>query len=277
MRTKYFLVALLLVLIGGCQKKSENTTTGNPSMSMSMTSSSSNATAMNFKKFHFLDFINSPAFAFPAPASLTDSAGNIVILTYNWVSIGEIEFKSTESEGAGEVDGSEIAFAGPYTIDLFSATPSAIGSSVIPSAQIQRIKFKLKKTDVLPSAAPSGLSGKSIYISGQVAGHAFSYSTTEESEVQISGPKSVALSQGKTLLLEVHSANIIKKINLSSINAATEISESNRVIVANPCPGIDSSATDLFTCFRKGIESESNLGRDDDGNFRLDGSDEVVK
>lgn len=277
MRSKYFLLPLLVILFGGCQKKSENTTTGNPSMSMAITSSSSNATAMIYKKFHFLDFINSPAFAYPAPASLTDSAGNIVILTYNWVTMGEIEFKPTENEGAGEVDGSEIAFAGPYTVDLFSASPSAIGSSVISSAQIQRVKFKLKKTDVLPPAAPSGLAGKSIFISGQVAGHAFSFSTTEESEVQIGGPKSVALSQSKTLLLEVHSANIIKKINLSSITAPVGISESNRVVVANPCPGIDSSATDLFTCFRKGIESESNLGRDDDGNYRLDGSDEVVK
>lgn len=66
-------------------------------------------------------------------------------------------------------------------------------------------------------------------------------------------------------------------MNLSAITATTNIDDSNRVSFTNPCPQIDNNSTDLFNCFYKGFEKESNIGQDDDGNFQLDPNEDKVK
>ena len=45
---------------------------------------------------------------------------------------------------------------------------------------------------------------------------------------------------------------------MSSITAPTDISAGTPIPTANPCPTIDPSAADLYTCFRKGLETEFN-------------------
>ena len=114
-------------------------------------------------------------------------------------------------------------------------------------------------------------------MSGQVNGQNFTFSTSGESEVQIAGPTALTPLSNKTMLLEFRAANLVKKINLSAITTTTNIGDSNRVNATNPCPGIDASAGDLFSCLLKGLETESNLGRDDDGNFRIDAIEQAVK
>jgi hypothetical protein len=155
---------------------------------------------------------------------------------------------------------------------MFSSAPQLLGFNIITVNQARRIKIKLIKTTTNPSGAPVGFLGKSIYISGQVNGQSFSFSTIDESEIQVAGPSAVTPVTNKAMLLELKTANLIKKINLSAITTATNIDDSNKVNVANPCPNIDASATDLFTCFRKGLESESNLGL-----FSVDGGMLSVK
>lgn len=272
-----FKIIMATVLFFGCSNKSGNTTTGNPLVGISVAGSASNATVFYKPKFKFLDLLVTPVYAFPPPSSLFDANGNTVLLQTYWLTIGEIEFKASETPDSGEVDGDDVKFKGPYTVDLFDTSPQVLEVSPLNVPDLRRIKLKLIKTSSLPAGAPAGLTGKSMYISGQVNGNSFSFSTVDESEVQVAGPQAVSPQNNKSFLLEFKTANLIKKINLSAITSGTNIDDSNRVPAVNPCPQIDNSASDLFTCFRKGLETESNLGRDDDGNFNLDSNEDSVK
>ncbi|MGZ3775908.1 MAG: hypothetical protein ACXVCN_19495 [Bdellovibrio sp.] len=276
---KFCTIFLYIVFLISCSNKSGNTTTGNPLVGLAITNSSSAATVQFIKKptlFCLLNWVLPSVFAFPAPNSMLDHAGNAVTVQSFWMNIGEIEFKTSETADAGEIDGTDIGFAGNYVIDLLSSSPQVIGYNTVTVSTIRRIKMKLTKTNSPSTTAPSGLNGNSIFIQGQVNGNQFVFSSTEESEFQVSGPQAVTAEANKNILLEFKAANLIKKIDFSSVNISTVISESNRVSVSNPCPQIDSSATDLYTCFRKGLESETNLGRDDNGDYKIDAGEEAV-
>tara|TARA_B110001454_G_scaffold219199_1_gene251751 strand:+ start:58181 stop:59017 length:837 start_codon:yes stop_codon:yes gene_type:complete len=278
MKLKTNLVFLIFIFGLSCQKKSQNTTTGNPSISAALTSSSTVSTVyFRHNPKHLIELLIPKLFAFPAPTSLTDSAGNSVQLNKNWITIGELEFKTAENVESGEETGSNVDFKGPYTVNLFSEAPTILGSNQVGIKEIRRIKMKLIRTSTLPEGAPSGLLNKSLYVEGTVNGHGFSFSTFDESESQISGATAVTPLENKTLLVELKVANLIKKMNLSIITSNNAIDDTNRVPASNPCPTIDPSASDLFTCFRKGFETESTLGLDEDGNFKLDPGEQQVK
>lgn len=255
----------------------KNTTTGNPMIGLALTGSSSASTAAYKFKFPLLNLLLKSSYAFPPPASILDAAGNSVTINSSWINIGQIEFKSTELPNGDEQISSDIDFQGPYIVDLLSLNPGVLSYNTISTSQVQRIKFKLMKTTTLPNNAPSGFLGNSIYFSGQINGHTFQFTTTEETEFQVGGPRSISPTSNSTLLMEIKTADLIRKIDLSSISATTQISDSNKVTATNPCPSIDISAADLYTCFRKGIENASNLGQDSDGNFHLDSNEETVK
>lgn len=269
-------VVVTLLTFISCQQKSDNTTTGNPFVSLAATSSANNATVAKFKP-SLLDFIMPKALAYPPPPTLLDAAGNTIVIQSVWVNFGKIEFKYDEIASGSEVDGDSIEFSGEYAVDLLSNTPASFVSGPISLSQLRRIKLKLIRLPILPIGAPTGFLNKSIYIQGTVNGNTFTYSTEDESFIEIAGPQIVSAISNSTLLLELQVANLIKKTNLSAIVTTTNISDINRVSVANPCNAIDTSASDLFTCFRKGIETESNLGRDDDGDFQLDPQEDKVK
>ena len=280
MKLKMFITLNSIIsatLLLSCSDKSGNTTTGNPLVGISVAGSASNATVFHKQKFKFLDFLITPVYAFPPPNSMFDSIGNSVTLQKYWISLGEIEFKATETPDAGEVDGEDVHLKGPYTVDLFSTSPQVLEMGLVNSVGLRRVKLKLIRTSSLPAGAPAELMGKSIYISGQVNGNTFSYTTTEESQAEVAGPQAVNPQNNKAFLLELRTANLIKKINLSAVSGTTNIDDSNRIPAVNPCPQIDNSASDLFTCFRKGLETEATVGRDDDGDFSLDSSEDVVK
>lgn len=275
MKNRILLTSLILMVSISCQK-SENTTTGNPFVSLAVTSSSANATVVKLRH-NMMDLLMPKAFAYPPPASLLDAVGNTVVIQSVWINIEKIEFKQLELADVGEVDGSDVEFQGPYSIDLLAASPVPIDAGRVSLGQLRRIKVKLARVAALPVGAPAGFLTKSIYISGTVNGNSFSYSTQDETVVEIAGPQLVSVVENSTLLLELQTANLIKKIDLSSINSTVNIEDSNRVPVAGPCTNIDASASDLFTCFRKGFETESNLGRDDDNDFQLDPEEDAVK
>ncbi|MBC7754382.1 MAG: hypothetical protein H7Z71_09110 [Moraxellaceae bacterium] len=269
-------LVILLLTCFGCQKGNENTTTGNPVVSLAATSSASNATVAQFKP-SLLDLILPKAVAYPAPAALLDSAGNTVSIQSVWVNFGQIEFKFDELHTGTEVNGDSVEFSGSHSIDLLSPAPTTFVSGPIKVTQIRRIKMKLIRTSILPAGAPSGLLNKSIYVQGTVNGNNFTYSTQDETEIEIAGPQIVSATENSTLLIELKIANLIKKTNLSAITGTTNINDNNRISYANPCHLINASASDLFTCFRSGIQTESNLGRDDDRNFQLDVGENSVK
>ncbi len=267
--------AFLVILASyGCQKLSENTTTGNPFVSVAITSSAANTTVV---KSSIWDLFLQKSYAYPPPASMPDAAGNVVIVNSVWINFGQIEFKFDQTATGSEVDGDSIEFQGVYAINMLSSSPQSFVSGNINIPLMRRVKLKLVKTVSLPSGAPSGFLGKSIFISGTVNGNAFTYSTQDETVIEIAGPTLLPAISNSTLLIELQIANLIKKTNLSAVTATTNIDSGNKVTVTNPCAAIESGASDLYTCFFKGLGKESNLGRDDDGDFVIDLEEASVK
>lgn len=261
------------VLATGCNQqsgsKSPGITTG-----LSMTGSGQPAVA-NARFHQLLNYVVPSAIAL-TPPMLVDSTNSPVSLSEAWVVIKEIEFEATEVAGGSEVDGDEVEFRGPYFVDLLSDAPVSFGEANVSLAGIRRIKMKLHEAESLPASAPVELTSKSILFKGTVGGIAFSYAADDSTELEIGGPNPVAPSYSQDLLVVIRMADLFKKIDLSSIVAPTDIHAGNRVNVANACPTIDPSANDLYTCFRKGLASEGNFGRDD-GDKDLDINDDTVK
>ncbi len=274
--SKLILVSFVLTLAIGCKDRSGSTTTGNPFVSFGMTSSSSVATVAKKLWQQLWVQMFSSAHALPPPGTMMDSATNTVVINNIWLTVGEVEFKSDEIAGGTEVDGSDIDFVGPYSIDMLEVNPPPLVSGRISVNALRRVKVKLVRTTILPTGAPAGFSNNSIFIAGTVNGFNFSYTTQDETVLEIAGPNLIAAVENSNLLLELRIANLIKRINLSAINANTAINDGNRIPVANACPNIDVSAADLFTCFRKGLQTESTIGRDDDGDDQLDVGEDSV-
>ena len=264
---------LMSALLISCNAQPSKSGGGVVTTGLTMTGSGAPAVAQsNLQKF-FSVFISSAVALSPPP--MVDSTNRVVSLSEAWVVIKEIEFESQELSGAEELDGNDVEFTGPFYVDLLSNAPISFGDAQIPETGLRRIKMKLHKDSNIPTSAPLGLANKSIYISGSVNSVAFTYAADDSTEFEIGGPNPVVPSSAKEMLVEIKTANIFKKINLSSITIATDISATNRVIVANPCPLIEASATDLYTCFRKGLSKEADFGNDD-GDFDLDENDESV-
>ncbi|MGE9745560.1 hypothetical protein [Bdellovibrio bacteriovorus] len=268
------------LLLTSCQQSSKGgTSTGNPLVSFKLTASSAPATlTAQSSRFRlpWLEFLLKPAMALPPPA-LQDSGGLVVTLSHAWIAVKEVEFKATEVAGQDEVDGDEISFEGPFVVDLLTSQPESFGQARIGTSTLRRIKMQLHNTDTLPAAAPAQMLNKSIYWNGTVNGHAFSISSREGYEYELGGSNGVSLSENSSILMSIQIANLFKKIDLSGISSDTVIDEQNRFAAVNPCPLIDASASDIYTCFTKGLESESNVGRDDDGDDDLGDSDDTVK
>ncbi len=265
-------IASIAILGIGCAKSSGSAV----STSLSMTGSSQPTSIANYKTQHpLLKFLSPAAVAF-APPAMNDSTGRVVALNKAWIVIKEVEFKMEEIAGATESNSSEIKFRGPYFVDLLSSIPAAFGTTEVPAGIYRRIKMKLEKDAALPAGAPAQLAGKSIYLEGTVSGVQISYAAADGTEFKISGPGGVSLNDTANMVVGIKIADLFKMINLSGISATTAISETNRVSGMNLCPLIDTSAADLFTCFRKGLEKAGKFGKDDNGNGEIEtGEDEV--
>lgn len=266
-----FCLALL-----GCQSNS-GTSTGNPLVSFKMTSSSEPTTVAFHRPSYvspWLYEILKPALALPPPV-LVDSTGLTINMNEAWIVVEKIEFKPTETAEASEVDGDDVSFTGPYIVDLLATNPESLGQARISTSVVRRIKMTLHNADTLPNTAPPALLGKSIYWTGTVNGNAFTISTAQGYQYELAGPNGVAVADNSNILMSIRIADLFKKIDLSAVTNGMDISESNRVTAANPCATIDASATDIYTCFIKGLETETNLGNDDDGDGELSGDDSV--
>lgn len=270
--TLWTLSAVVLSLGVGCKPSAENKQTVQTSLFMTG-SGSKNVVQSNTQKVLSL-FV--PSASALTPPLLLDATGLSVNLSDAWIVVQEVEFKTSQSATADESLHREIEFHGPYYIDLLSNAPNSFGTANIPVEGIRRIKMQLHAANSLPASAPAGLNGNSIYFAGSVNGVAFTFSSTDSTEFEIGGPNPVVPNSTSDLLTVIRTANLFEKINLSSLVSATDISAANRVPVVNPCPLIDASAADLYTCFRKGLSSEANFGNDN-GKKDLDASDETVR
>lgn len=276
-RNSFMVVLGASLLFYGCQSKSGGTSTGNPMVSFTFTGSSQTASvaiSRSLLQRAWNSFCPS-AFALPAP-TLSDSQGRTVTLSYFWATIGKVEFSTQETRTSEEVDGTEISFIGPFSIDMLASSPSSIGTARVTGLGIHRVKMKIEATSSAQPGAPQGLTGKSLYISGQISGIPFTFSSSDESEIEIAGPNAINPTEGSKVLLALKTTNLFKKIDMTAITSSTDISETNRVAFSNPCPLIVAGATDLYTCFRNGLTTESNLGIDD-GDNELRPNDPTVK
>ncbi len=262
----------LSLLMAGCNQSS-SPIAGGVTTGLTMTGSGQPAIAQTDMQKFFSLFV--PSAIALTPPLLIDSTSQTVNLNEAWIVIKEIEFESQEVSDGSEQDGNEVKFLGPYFVDLLSDAPISFGDAVVPVTGIRRVKMKLHEAESLPASVPVQLTSKSIYFSGTVSGVPFSYAADDSAELEIGGPNPVVPNTAQDMLIVIRMADLFKKIDLSSIVGATDIHAGNRVNVVNPCPLIDASATDLYTCFRKGLSSEGNFGNDD-GDKDLDINDETV-
>jgi len=257
---------MIFCLLISCQNN-KGTSTGNPVVSLNMTGSSQAALAHSYpQKKSIWDLVMGYAYAFSPPPSNLDSTNLAVSLLEFWISISEIELKYDEFSQPGEVNGNGVNFAGPYVVNLFSNSPSSVAALQVSQSSLRRLKYKTKNIFDLASGAPAGMLNSGIYLQGVVGGNNFIFQSKEQLVFEMAGPNLVTLSSGDHLLLQLQTANLIRKINLSTVLNNTTISESNRVLMTNPCPLIDPSAADIYTCFIKGLSAQTKVGKDD-GDF----------
>lgn len=206
-------------------------------------------------------------------SALADAAANDVMLSEAWIALQEIKVKAVASE---EEISEDHVIQGPLAINLLSDQPFSAEMSALSTNGYEALSMKFHKADIALEGAPPELIEHSIYLSGYVNGHAFSYIADDSTEFILAGTKNIQADQQSGFVVVFELANLISKINLSDITADTVISKDNKVISANACPEIDPSASDLFTCFEKGLKTEAEFGKHD-GDYDLDdASDETI-
>lgn len=192
-----------------------------------------------------------------------------------WISVKRVEFKSTQTAAAGEISGDSVSFDAPMAINSIASTVQSFGQARI-GASLRRLKMQLHNVEVLPFGAPVKLFGKSFFWKGTVGAKNFTFTTTEGYEYELAGPNVVILNENSNVLLSIQIANLFKKINMTNVMDGNVISPGFRVPATNPCPLINASAADIYTCFKDGLKSEANLGKDESNDGELAG-DTTIK
>jgi hypothetical protein len=274
----------VLVSFGCAQKKNESAEKTLYSTSFAMSgSTAATSIVKNYENpFQKLMSMILPSAIAGIPTSMTDSQSVGVTLTSAWIVVKEIQFKAAETANEETEDEAteEVEFNGPYFVNLASATAQVLDTKYIPSKVYKRIEMKLEAAESdsspnWPVGTPVGLSNKSMLIEGTYNGVNFSFSSHDGTEFKVSGAGGISPEEGQNLLMSIKFSDIIKKINLSALASSTDknISEENRIIFTDACPLIESGINDIYTCFRKGLESEADFGKDSDGSGELE-SDE---
>lgn len=272
----------------GCAAKKDDKSTTLYATSFAMSASSAPRTVAKLSPVEkFVEMLMPKAIA-GIPTNLVDSQNTSVTLSAAWIVVKEIEFKSAETVGEESEDESteEVKFRGPYFVNLTSATAQVLDTQSIPAKIIRRIEMKLEASENSsqadwPADAPAGLENKSMYVSGTFGSSntAFSYSSNDGAEFKVSGAGGISPEEGQNILLAIQFGDLIRQINFSALATANNknIDDSNRVPATNPCPNIDTSAADLFTCFRKGLESQADIGKDSDGSGEIEADEDSAK
>ncbi len=269
---KKILLVFFLVLTYGC---TESTITGNPLR---------NATGFTaiaqfdppIAAFSLWNSISNLFFptAFATSQTFPDASGRVVSVNGAWIALKDIEFKETQFVDGSE--GNDIKFVGPYYINLMTTNPAAVDVMNTEMITYKRVISSLHKEQFVPPQVPVQMQNKSIYLFGTVDGIQFEFSSEESFNLEISGATSITPEPGKNLILAFYFRRLIKKIDLSLISSFTVISDSNKVDAIDPCPEIDPDASDLYTCFKVGLEIESTLGLDSNGDFEIGADDPTI-
>lgn len=246
-------LSFITALLTSCNSSSTGSANNAVSTDFAITASGMNATV---KKSWLI-----PSAHALTPPPLLDSNMANVDLFEAWIVVKKIHFYRSSNPDAYSTSADH--YKGPFVVDLLDGTPDPFGSVRLFPEALRRIKMQLHKSNSLPAAAPEGLNGNSMYFRGQVNGHAFTYSSDDTADFQIYGENAVYPESGKKLLVTFRIADLFKQIDLSGITSDTDISATNRVSAADPCPSIHASATNLYTCFRQGMNKTAKFGKDD--------------
>lgn len=109
-----------------------------------------------------------------------------VVITDFQISIRDVIFKTDADDDGVSDDSTEVAFRGPYQLDLLNgsdAITETIGSAEIPNGIYEELRFKFHKDEDLSSDEP--LYDKSIFVSGTIDGTPFEmwHDTSENLDV----------------------------------------------------------------------------------------------
>lgn len=287
MKNRMFKLGLTIGVItaSGCAGQKDNSSTQLYSTTFTMAASTAPRTVASRSPIEKLMSFIMPTATAGIPTNIVDSNNTAVNLTSAWIVVKEIEFKSaeTKAEEGQEETSEEVKFRGPYFVNLISASPQVVDAQSIPAKVIRRIEMKLEAAEnhsstAWPADAPTGLENNSMYIAGTFGNSntAFSFSSHDGTEFKVSGANGITPTEGQDLLMSIHFQDIIRKIDLTALANATDknINDSNRVSATNPCPLIEVGISDLFTCIRKGLESESKIGHDSDGSGELESNED---
>ncbi len=277
-KLKILLVVVVTIpLLTGCPLH-EGTTGGNPiqvATGFVVTGSSQAATVAATWFERAFDFIFPRAVALPPPI-MRDASGRIVLLNKAWISFVDVEFKADEAVGSGETPGADVTFVGPFHVNLLDPNPNSLDVANLNFSFYRRVQASLYKQGPIPADAPPEMLGHSIYLEGRINGMLFSFRSEESNAFVVAGPNQILPSPSSDLLLSFYFANLFRKIDLSSITAPTIIAGYNKIPAIDPCPAIKPGASDLYECFSVGLQTETNLGNDENGNAELDGHEPSV-
>lgn len=282
---KIGVIAGLIGTFGCAQKKLTAASKQKYTSSFAMSGSSSPTTVVYNSIYDKLFKFFIPNATANVPTTMVDSQGTAVSFNSAWIVIKEVEFKAAETAAQETEDETSegTEFKGPYFVNLTSATAQVLDTKSLSAKTYHRIKMGLEAAEDntaagWPSDAPLGLQNNSMYIDGLYNNVAFTFSSHDGAEFSVGGANGITPEEGQNLLISIKFSDIVKKTNLSALGTATNknISEANRISATNPCPTIDTSAQDIYTCFRKGLEAESKFGKDSDGSGELENDEESV-
>ena len=235
-----------------CQSSSTGSSDNAVTTNFAITGSGMNATVST-------SWIFPSAYALTPPPLLDSNLANVDLFDA-WIVVKKIHFFRTSDPSALALSADH--YSGPFFVDLLDGSPEPFGSIRLFPEGLRQVKMLLHKSNSLPAGVPPELNGNSIFLSGQVNGHAFSYVSDDTTDFKIFGSRAVSPESGKSLMVTIRIADLIKKIDLSAITADTVISPNNRVNSVNPCPLIQAGANNLYTCFRQGMNTEAKFGKD---------------
>ncbi len=268
---------VIIFLLTGCLAKTDGTTGGNPLQVVTgfvVTGSSKATTVAKNLMNQIYGLLFPMAYANPAPV-MQDASGRTVLLNKAWIAFVDVEFKSEQLFVPGEQP-ENMNFPGPFYVNLLDAAPVPLAVGLIDFKSYRRVQATLYKQGPMPADAPAEMLGYSVYLEGTINGVAFSFRSEETNAFVVAGPNGIQPNGTSSLLLSFYFANLFKKIDLSALTIPTVIDGSNKIPTMNPCPAIKSGASDLYECFREGLQTETNLGVDENGNSELDTNESSV-
>lgn len=249
----------VVVVIQSCK----GTSTGNPPKTTIAVTATDQPLPLAYSPLWNLLFPS--AWALPV-TGVVDANSNTIRIDESWISI-----KNIRIEMSGDLSSDDTRLDGPFIVDLLSENASLLADVNIDGA-VDELRWELEKTQLadLPPEAPVELEDNSFILVGKINSITdFTFISDESTSMRFESETFTPANSN--LVINILLKELFSKINLTSVTDNEVISSSSEhPTIGSECPEIDPSANDLYTCFRKGLESEAVLGNDSDDDFIKD-------